>query len=57
MKKPRRIKKALETIAGFCDKHESCEDCCLSDFCENTKYLIPCHWGDEQEGEGEGGDA
>lgn len=49
MNKPKSIQKAFETIAGFCNKHKSCDGCILKDFCDDTKYRPPCYWADEQQ--------
>lgn len=44
MKIPARIKKAIETLSGYCNKHKECENCPLERFCEYGKDLMVCDW-------------
>lgn len=49
MKMPRKIKKAIETLSGYCDKHKTCEGCPLDGFCENIKSRVLCDWANWEE--------
>lgn len=44
MKIPKYIMKAIEALVAYCNKHKNCDNCPLSEFCENGKYLAVCDW-------------
>ena len=44
IKMPRKIKDAIETLSGYCDKHKTCEGCPLDGFCDNIKSRTICDW-------------
>lgn len=49
---PVKIKKAIEVLQGYCEKHRRCDGCPLDDFCSNKKNKAPVDWL-EQEAEHE----
>lgn len=42
----KKLKKAVEYIAGYCNKHEKCGKCPLrsDDGCKLTEVYNPCDW-------------
>lgn len=47
MKMPRKIKKAIETLSGYCDKRRTCEGCPLEGFCVKSRAI--CDWANWEE--------
>ena len=43
---PKRVKKAIKIISGYCNKHSRCNDCPLKFFCGDGKYMSICDWGE-----------
>lgn len=43
-----RIQRSIEYIAGYCNKHDRCENCPLQgeDGCKLTSVYNPCDWND-----------
>ena len=41
---PIRVKKAIEIIVGYCNKHKHCDACPLKKMCEERFNLPPCDW-------------
>lgn len=45
---PFRVRKAIDLLRGYCEKHNYCEKCPLNYFCSNEKAKIPSDWNSQE---------
>ena len=43
-KLPKRVRKAIRIISGYCDKNETYKNCMLRDFCPDERSGTPANW-------------
>ena len=41
---PRRVRKALRVVIGYCNKNLSCDGCRLNEFCQDERRYPPANW-------------